>query len=156
VRKVPSLHGGSRSISPTKRATPIQSRLLISYAGASGTSGYRWGTCRDISKSIKENLTLAELLASKYLFIINDAPYGNERPYNPCAWLITLSNAIGLRCASFFSVMVCSVLSRARKRPTVSIILSAWSNPLPAAEEWQPEVHAVTPAGSGKQTSPKM
>jgi uncharacterized protein involved in oxidation of intracellular sulfur len=25
---------------------------------------------------------MTEISASKYLFIINDAPYGNERPYN--------------------------------------------------------------------------
>jgi len=33
---------------------------------------------------------MTELEKGSYLFIVNDSPYGNERPYNACAWRSTL------------------------------------------------------------------
>ncbi len=90
-----------------------------------------------------------------YLFIINNAPYGDERSYNALRLAMNLAKREDTQVKVFLMADAVTCARKAQKTPDGYYNTERMIKVVAAKARWPPESLAVTPAGLGSKTSPK-
>jgi len=88
----------------------------------------------------------------KYLFIINDGPYGNERPYNALRLAMNLVKEPAA-CVQVFLMGTASTAHRGQKTPNGYYNVERMLHASSARAKSPPEGPVQRPAGSGQNGS---
>lgn len=86
----------------------------------------------------------------RYLFVINDAPYGNERPYNALRHAMNLVKREGVEVKVFLVADAVHCARKDQKTPMGITTSSAWSSHWRNAEKLPLEEPVVMPEVSGQ------